>query len=107
MEFEHKWNFDTEDEVAETFKGGDQKLHNLIVDIALDNLHTDINEIPVVSIHAKDTGMFYDIMIDRDDMLETLSQNLETMEQYEDYDRCQKIFEAINYLKLKIKNTKK
>ncbi len=43
--------------------------------------------------------MFYDIMIDRPDMIETLEQNLTTMEEYEDYERCSKIVKAIDYLK--------
>jgi hypothetical protein len=45
--------------------------------------------------------MIYDIMIERLDMVETLEQNLQIMEEFEDYERCQKIFEAINYLKNK------
>ena len=40
-------------------------------------------------------------MIDRPDMVETLKQNLTTMEEYEDYERCQKIVNALDYLKLK------
>jgi hypothetical protein len=62
-------------------------------------LHTKINDIPVLSIYTKDTDMFYDIMIERPDMVETLEQNLTTMEEYEDYERCSKIIKAIDYLK--------
>jgi hypothetical protein len=32
-------------------------------------------------------------------MVETLEQNLQSMEEYEDYERCQKIVNAIDYLK--------
>jgi hypothetical protein len=99
MEFAHKWEFDSEDELNNIFTDGKKELNDLIVDIALDNLHTKINDIPVLSIYTKDTDMFYDIMIERPDMVETLEQNLTTMEEYEDYERCSKIVKAIDYLK--------
>ena len=100
MEFEHKWEFDSEDEVESIFTDGKKELNDLIVDVALDNLHTKIENIPVVSIHTKDTDTLYDIMIERPDMIETLEQNLISMEEYEDYERCSKIIKAIDYLKL-------
>ena len=101
MKFKHNWEFDTTEEMNDSFRGGDKKLHDLIVDTALANVKTKRKTIPVVSIYTKDEDMIYDIMIERDDMLETLEQNLTSMEEYEDYERCQKIFEAINYLKSK------
>ena len=100
MEFKHKWEFDSEDEIQDIFTYGRKELNDLIVDTALDNLYTDINDIPVLSIHTKDTDTFYDIMIERPDMIETLEQNLASMEEYEDYERCSKIIKAIDYLKL-------
>ena len=65
MKFEHNWEFDTEEEMTETFKGGNRKLHNLIVDTALSNLKTRKKTIPVVSIYTKEDDMIYDIMIER------------------------------------------
>ena len=100
MEFKHKWEFDSEDEVESIFTDGKKELNDLIIDVALDNLHTKIENIPVVSIHTKDTDTLYDIMIERPDMIETLEQNLISMEEYEDYERCSKIIKAIDYLKL-------
>jgi len=101
MEFAHKWEFDSEDEIENIFSYGKKELNDLIVDTALDNLHTEIENIPVVSIFTKDTDTLYDIMIERPDMVETLEQNLTTMEEYEDYERCSKIIKAIDYLKSK------
>jgi|TARA_B100001094_G_scaffold278212_1_gene287504 hypothetical protein len=101
MEFKHKWEFDSEDEIENIFSYGKKELNDLIVDTALDNLHTEIENIPVVSIFTKDTDTLYDIMIERPDMVETLEQNLTTMEEYEDYERCSKIIKAIDYLKSK------
>jgi len=101
MEFKHNWEFDTEEELQEIFNGNSKKLHNLIVDTALLNLKNRKKTIPVVSIHTKDDDTIYDIMIDRPDMIDTLEQNLITMEEFEDYERCQKIVSALDYLKSK------
>ena len=101
MEFKHKWEFDSEDEIENIFSYGKKELNDLIVDIALDNLHTEIENIPVLSIFTKDTDTLYDIIIERPDMIETLEQNLVSMEEYEDYERCSKIINAIDYLKSK------
>ncbi len=101
MEFKHKWEFESEDEIQDIFTYGKKELNDLIVDTALDNLYTEIEEIPVVSILTKDTDTLYDIMIERPDMIETLEQNLTSMEEYEDYERCSKIINAIDYLKSK------
>jgi hypothetical protein len=101
MEFKHKWEFDSEDEIQDIFTYGRKELNDLIVDTALDNLHTEIENIPVLSIFTKDTDTLYDIIIERPDMIETLEQNLVSMEEYEDYERCSKIINAIDYLKSK------
>ena len=101
MKFEHNWEFDTTEQLNNIFKDGMKELNDLIVDIALDNLKTKPKQIPVVSIYTKDEDMTYDIMIDRPDIVETLEQNLTTMEEYEDYERCSKIVKAIDYLKSK------
>jgi|TARA_B110000977_G_C10982173_1_gene456572 hypothetical protein len=101
MEFEHKWEFDSDEEMENTFKGGNKKLHDLIIDVAITYLKTKEKSIPVVSIYTSKEDMNYDIMIERRDMIETLEQNLIIMEEYEDYERCQNILKALNYLKSK------
>ena len=101
MKFKHNWEFDTTEELNNIFSDGKKELNDLIVDIALKNLKTKRKEIPVVSIYTKDEDMTYDILIDRPDMIETLEQNLTAMEEYEDYERCQKIVSALDYLKSK------
>ena len=45
MEFEHKWEFDSEEEIENIFTYGKKELNDLIVDIALDNLHTEIEDL--------------------------------------------------------------
>ena len=101
MKFKHNWEFNTIEEVNNIFKDGMKELNDLIVDTAIKNLKTKRITIPVVSIYTKDEDVTYDIMIDRPDMVETLEQNLTTMEEYEDYERCQKIVSALDYLKSK------
>jgi len=100
MKFKHNWEFNTTEELNNIFSEGKKELNDLIVDITLKNLKTKRVTIPVVSIYTKDEDITYDIMVDRPDMVETLEQNLLTMEEYEDYERCQKIVKALDYLKL-------
>jgi len=99
MKFKHNWEFNTTEELNNIFSEGKKELNDLIVDIAIKNLKTKRVTIPVVSIYTKDEDMTFDVMIDRPDMVETLEQNLLTMEEYEDYERCQQIVKALNYLK--------
>jgi len=101
MKFKHNWEFDTTEELNDIFNGGMKELNDLIVDEALKNLKTKTKQIPVVSIYTKDEDLIYDILIDRPDIVETLEQNLDTMEDYEDYELCQKIVKALDYLKSK------
>lgn len=101
MKFKNNLEFDTTEEINEIFSGGNKDLSNLIVDTAVKHTKTKRKNIPVVSITSKDEDLVYEIIIERDDLLETLQTNLETMEEYEDYERCQSIVEAINYLKSK------
>lgn len=101
MEFKHNWELETEEKLSIIFEGGHKKLHDLIVDTAIENLKNTILDIPVVSIHTKDTDTLYDIIINREDIIETLEQNLISMEKFEDYERCQKIVNALSYLNQK------
>ena len=98
MKFKHNWEFNTTEELNNIFTEGKKELNDLIVDTAIKNLKTKRVTIPVVSIYTKDEDMTFDVMIDRPDMVETLEQNLELMEDFEDYGRCQKITDALFYL---------
>jgi hypothetical protein len=101
MEYKNTLVFETTNEMETIFTEGNKSLSDLIVDVALENLNTTSEIIPVVSITTQDTELVYDVMIDRVDMIETLEQNLDVMEDYEDYERCQQITDAIHYLKFK------
>jgi|TARA_R110000744_G_scaffold817_1_gene3095 hypothetical protein len=99
MKFKHKLEFDTTEELNASFTDGNKTISDIIVDVALKNLKTKRKNIPVVQFTTKDDDLIYDVMIERPDMVETLEQNLEVMEEYEDYERCQKITDALHYLK--------
>lgn len=101
MEFKHKLTFDTTDEVNMLFEEGEKEISDLIIDVALKNLETSTEEIPVLSILDKEEDTTYEITIDREDLFETLELNLEIMEEYEDYERCQKIIDSLHNLKSK------
>jgi hypothetical protein len=98
LKFEHHLEFKSSDEMNEMFADDNRPLSELIVDVALENLDTTIEIIPVVSILTKEDDLIYDVIIDRVDMVETLEQNLMLMEDFEDYGRCQKITDALFYL---------
>ena len=102
MKFKHTLEFDTTEELNESFANGNKYISDVIVDVALENLKTKRKNIPVIQFTTKDEDTIYDIMIERSDMIETLKQNLDVMEEYEDYERCQKITDAIYYLQSKI-----
>ena len=98
MKFKHTLEFNTTEELNEAFAGGNKFISEVIVDTALKNIKTKRKIIPVIQFTTKDDDMIYDVMIERPDMIETLEQNLEVMEELEDYERCQKIIDALFYL---------
>ena len=101
MKFKHHLEFNSSKEMNIMFEDDNKPLSDLIVDIALENLDTTMESIPVVSIATIEDDLIYDVVIDRIDMVETLEQNLILMEDFEDYGRCQKITDALFYLNYK------
>jgi|FLOH01.1.fsa_nt_gi hypothetical protein len=99
MKFKHNWELSSTNDLQEIFEDGNKELSDIIVDIALSNVKTKIKTIPVITISTKDTDLIYDVIIGREDLIETLEVNLETMINYEDYNRCTKIQKALVYLK--------
>lgn len=91
--------FDTTEEITEYVSGGNYNLSVLIVDTILKNLKTKKREMLIISFIAKDADLIYDIIVNRKDFIETLTQNLPLMEKYEDYERCQNIVNALKYLR--------
>ena len=104
MKFKHTLEFNTTEELNGAFAEGNKFISDVIVDTAIKNLKTKRKLIPVIQFTTKDDDLIYDVMIERHDMVETLEQNLDVMEEYEDYERCQKITDALHYLKINQQN---
>ena len=72
-----------------------------IVEAVLENLNTRKKQIPVFEIEVDSEGATYTLSIERDEFIKILKTNLIHFENEEAYEGCQKIIEAINYLKTK------
>ena len=72
-----------------------------IVETVLDNLKTRKKQIPVFEIEVDSEGAVYTLSVQRDEFIQILNTNLIHFENEEAYEGCQKIIEAINYLKTK------
>ena len=107
MKFKHQLVYDNSESIQYMLEGGDYNLSCLVVDTTLQNLTTKKKVIPIVSIYAQEDDMIWDLTLDREDMEETLSKNLEIMEKFEDYERCQEIVNGIKFIQSKNKNGNK
>ena len=101
MKFKHNLVYNNAQEVEAMFINGDYNLSCIVVDTTLENLKTKKKVIPIASIYAEDEDMIFDLALDREDIEETLTQNLPIMERFEDYERCQKIVDGIKFVKTK------
>ena len=104
MKFKHQLVYDNSESIQYMLEGGDYNLSCLVVDTTLENLQTKRKVIPIVSIYAQEEDMIWDLTLDREDMEETLNKNLEIMEKFEDYERCQEIVNGIKFIQNKKNN---
>jgi 6-phosphogluconolactonase/glucosamine-6-phosphate isomerase/deaminase len=72
-----------------------------IVETILENINTKKKQIPVFEIEVSDEDSIYTLSVQRDEFIQILNTNLIHFENEEAYEGCQKIIEAINYLKTK------
>ena len=72
-----------------------------IVETVLNNLDTRKKQIPIFEVEVDSEGATYTLSIQTEEFLQTLKTNLIHFENEEAYEGCQKIIEAINYLKTK------
>ena len=75
-----------------------------IVETVLENLNTRKKEIPVFEIEVDSEGATYTLSVERGEFVKILKTNLIHFENEEAYEGCQKIIEAINFLKTKKSN---
>jgi len=72
-----------------------------IVETVLNNIDTKRKELPIFEIEVESEGVSYTLSIQTEEFIDTLKTNLIHFENEEAYEGCQKIIEAINYLKTK------
>ena len=86
------------EEFEEMLQEQDLKISKAIIEIALKNLKGTKRFIPILEIHVEDDDSIFDITLDRQNMINTLQQNLEIHERNEDYEGCARIAKAIQEL---------
>ena len=75
-----------------------------IVNVVLNNLKTKKKEIPIFEVEVYNEDSTYTLSVQRKEFLDILQKNLIHFENEEAYEGCQKIIEAINFLKTKKSN---
>ena len=75
-----------------------------IVNIVLNNLKTRKKEIPIFEVEVCEEDATYTLSVQKEEFLDILQKNLIHFENEEAYEGCQKIVEAINFLKTKKSN---
>lgn len=83
----------------EDFLGNhDLEISKLIVDTALDNLHSKKRYIHVLDVEVEDDDSVLEITLDTQELVSTLELNLLTLEHYEEYEYCSRIKTTIDKL---------
>ena len=92
---------DTYKEFLELTKNSKFTIAESIVNIVVNNLKTKKKEIPIFEVEVYNEDQTYTLSVQRKEFLDILQKNLIHFENEEAYEGCQKIIEAINFLKTK------
>ena len=92
---------DNYDEFLEMTRNQKFTMAESIVNVVLSNLKTNRKEIPVFEIEVYNEDLTYTLSVQKEEFLDILEKNLIHFENEEAYEGCQKIVEAINFLKTK------
>jgi hypothetical protein len=84
----------------EMLRNKDLKISKVIVETALKNLFNKKRFIHILKVELIEEEQIYDITLDRNNLLDTLKQNLEIHELHEDYLGCIEINKAIKQLEI-------
>ncbi len=90
---------ETVEEFEEMLQEQDLEISRAIIKVALKNLNSKKRFIPILEVHVKEDDNVFDITLDRNNIIDTLEQNLEIHERNEDYEGCARIAKAIKQLK--------
>ena len=91
----------SEADFIEKVKQRDAKLATIICSAILANLHTTKQNVYIISIEMEEEEEFYDLTCNPEEFIVTLEKNLEILVENEVYELCQKVVNAIKYLKEK------
>jgi len=95
---------DTYAEFLEMTRNEKFTISEAIVSTVLSNLKTKKKEIPIFEVEVYNEDSTYTLSVQRKEFLDILQKNLIHFENEEAYEGCQKIIEAINFLKTKKSN---
>ncbi len=98
---------DNYDEFLEMTRNERFTIAESIVEAVLSNLKTNRKEIPIFEIEVYNEDLTYTLSVQKEEFLDILKKNLIHFENEEAYEGCQKIVEAINFLKTKKSNGQK
>ena len=101
MVYVRKITVDNYDEFLNLAQNQKFTVSQQIVETVLNNLDTKRKQLPIFEIEVEGEGATYTLSIQTEEFIETLKANLIHFENEEAYEGCQKIIEAINYLKTK------
>ena len=101
MVYVRKITVENYDEFLAMTKNQKFTISQQIVETVLNNLDTRKKQIPIFEIEVENEGAVYTLSVKRDEFIQILNTNLIHFENEEAYEGCQKIIEAINYLKTK------
>ena len=101
MVYVKQYKVENYDEFLELTKTQKFTISQQIVETVLNNIDTKKKELPVFEIEVESEGVSYTLSIQTEEFIDTLKTNLIHFENEEAYEGCQKITEAINYLKTK------
>ncbi len=76
-------------------------ISSIIVEGILKNLDTKKRFINILDVHLEEEDTILNFTADSSEFINTLNQNLKTYIEYEEYERCEEIKQAINLLKHK------
>lgn len=91
----------SEADFIEKVKQRDAKLATTICNAILANLDTTKRNVYIISIEMEEEEEFYDLTCNPEEFIVTLEKNLEILVENEVYELCQKVVNAIKYLKEK------
>lgn len=89
----------TADTFDDMLDNGSYTLASAIVESILKQIPTDKDILHIVEVYVEEEDGIYDLSVEKDDIIETLQENLVWYEQEENYEGCATIAKAIETLR--------